>query len=203
MTLTSRLAAAQAPSPEAPPPPGSLWVYVTLPAIGRGARLEAFEASPSSDPDEDESWKRVCYAPCGIWVPSSTRLRIEGDFRASRPFSLPLRPAVRLEVDPARSGIRITGIVLMPIGGFFALVGAVIATADGRNTGEIQNLGRGFAVFGLATFGAGLAMLLIHNQTTVDIVDPAARPSASRATFGVPRMALGKGLWLSQDGLRF
>jgi hypothetical protein len=196
------------PMPAMAPPPGTQWVWVTLPSLDRNARIEAFEGQKSRDEDEDDAWRKLCVEPCAMWIPSGTRLRIDGDFRVSAPFVLPPRPSLRVAVDPARSGLRVTGIVFLPVFGTFAFIGGVLylASSDVSSSSggrEIRTLAGGFGLFGLAGVATGLALFLTNQRTTVDLLDPNAAPRASLLPRAVPRVAIGKGLWLSPEGIRF
>jgi len=204
-------AQAQVPPPPVPPPPGTEWVWVTLPSLDRNAAIEAFEGVKTADAGDDDAWRRVCTEPCGIWIPSGTRLRVNGDFRASAPLALPARPGgAHLAVEPVRSGLRVTGIVLMPVGGSFAFVGgalyltasAVDGTSSSRASRDIRALSGGIALFGLATLGTGLALFLTNQKTLVDLRSPGADgPLATQAAR--LRVPIGKNLWLSPEGIHF
>lgn len=201
------------PPPPMAPPPGTQWVWVTLPSLDRNAAVEAFEGIKSRDDDDDEAWRKLCTGPCGMWIPSGTRLRVSGDFRTSGAFALPPRPGgAHLAVDPARNGLRVTGIILLPVGGVIAGVGGIVYLAGsessryggGSGAREARQIGSAFGIFGLAALATGFALFLTNKNTSVDVRDPhAPGPNAQAPRLTLPRVAVAKDLWLSPEGMHF
>jgi hypothetical protein len=193
-----------------------MWVWVSLAQLDKGARIEAFEPrggrrDDDDDDDDDRLWRKLCVEPCGMWIPSGTRLRINGDFRVGSGFSLPARPSVRLDVNTASTGARVTGIVLMGVFAPVAFFGGIftLATLDTKYE-DAATASRAVFVVGLAGVGTGLALLLSNRATTVKFANPGAPASAGhrwapslRSAFQAPRVELGKGLSLSPAGLHF
>lgn len=138
-----------------------------------------------------------------MWITSGTRLRVNGDFRVSRPFSLPPQPSVRLRVSPSSSGVRALGFVLIGVSSPFLFIGSLLAVGDSNRAGETFLTG----LVGLAT---GLTLVLVTGSSSVRLSDPppvagAARGRApwSRTAVASPRVDLGRGLSLSPTGLHF
>lgn len=227
MTLVTGTAWSAEPPPPAPPstplPEGQTWVWVTFPASGRRARLEAYEGREKhgNEDDDEIAWRRLCDEPCAMFVPSRVRLRINGAFRASEPFMLPPWQAARLDFAPARSGLRALGLVLIPTGatvGVFATGGYFLAgafsesrgtpeenaaedksTADGKRSAVI------LAVAGFASLGVGLALFLMNRETTVDLRHPDAPLAGTALGTRGPHLGvqLSRSVWISPAGLHF
>lgn len=223
LVLTAATVGAQDAEPPRPPPPPpvvaapvavSPHVWVTLGSTGHEARLEGPKTStPVGDGDEsdDDRWTKVCDAPCGIWVPPNTKLRVNGDFRSSAPFVVPARPAVAITATPPDRGAKTGAIALTAASG--AALGLTLGLAfftnlqieeDRRSTSEkhaaerrttLLLLGTGVSAGGLIT---GLLLLRNVNKTTVELGGSQA-PNA-----GGPRtLPLARGLTVSPAGVHF
>jgi hypothetical protein len=191
-----------------------MWVWVSLPHLDQGARIEAFEPRAKSDDDDDDDdalWRKLCVEPCGMWIPSGTRLRVNGDFRVSSAFSVPAQPRLHLRVTPASSGARVGGIVLISVFSPFVVLGSLLtlATADSRSD-DATTASRAIFVVGLAGLGTGLVLLISNRATKVQFAAPTGATGprrfwapALRSAFVSPRVELGQGLSLSPEGLHF
>lgn len=185
------------PAPMATPQTTARLVRVELPAMDRHAKLEAYDPRAGGGDDDDESWRALCPSPCAVSVPVGTRLRVNGDFRESPAFLAQDRPTMRLVVEPARSGVRLTGILLAAGGGTVTMLSALLyGDLQSRPSHDSGNLTRGDAVglgvFGAAVMGVGIGLAAWHWKTRVSVV--------RSEVYGVP---LAKGVFWGPGGIRF
>lgn len=230
VVLFARTAWCAEPPPPAPPstalPEGQRWVWVTFAANGSGARLEAYEgrAKHGEEDDDEHGWRRVCNEPCGVFVPSGRRFRINGPFRVSAALTLPPWHAARLDIAPVRSGLRALGIVLTATGatvgvyagsaylfsGAFRIGGDAADTDEERASAaerraDARRVQGVVALSAFATFGVGLTLFFLHRKTTVDLRHPdAPLPGAALGLRGPSLgLQLSQTVWISPAGLHF
>lgn len=229
LALTVAVLAPHARAQGAPPPPAapatsptaapsttpavdvSSHVWLTLASTGEGGRIEAQQTAPPTSGDDDDRWTKVCDEPCGIWVPPHTKLRVNGDFRESAPFTLPPRPAVSISATPPHGPSKAGAIALTAASG--AVLGFTLAFAfltnvqieedhrtpsqkatDRRQT-TLLLAGSGVSLGGLVT---GLFLLRNINRTTVELHEA----TATNAT-GSVRLPLARGVTVSPSGVHF
>jgi ferric-dicitrate binding protein FerR (iron transport regulator) len=145
-----------------------------------------------------------------VWIPAGSRLRVNGSFRVSEPFSLPTAPAVRLAVAPSK---RTPGVVLLSVSGGFVFLACIVYAImtpgrpdeDARSPASLahrdaeERASRNTAIAFASAGGVGMiAGLIAVIRTPPTQVDP--QTSSTAASRGVP---LGHGLALSAVGLHF
>lgn len=195
--------------------------WVTLPNMGLEGQVEALGASskhlPEDNPEDDDgAWKPICVEPCGLWVRPGTRLRVNGKFGVSRPFTLPAGPRVHLAVNPGRYDMRRAGIIVMSASAFAPAVTGMWflvnhlgfpASNDEERRQDEARQAKALDVFkvGVLIGGIGIAtgatLLLTNIRTTV--TPQASGPAGAAAVSTPPRVSIGRGFWLSPSGVQF
>jgi hypothetical protein len=155
----------------------------------------------------DNSWARLCFAPCQRQVDPRPAYRIGGpSVLPSEPFYLPQKSQVALDAEVETKGGRAGWAVLTIGGGGLALVGtmvlltgALIEAAEDDLANDDDADGGTVMLVGGVMLGGGIAMgvvglvNLVGGESTVKVTDQ----------HGTPSVALGEGLELRPEGLVF
>lgn len=152
------------------------------------------ESRATSKRGGDDDWQFVCQLPCQRKLDPSLEYQISGLSAVdSNPFRLPTsRSQVRVDADVGSMPARVTGIVLMPVGGVgiaFGLGGALLSSMFGNEDG----LRLSAAIGGGGALVLATGVVLVASNATKVKIDPA----------GVPTLPLAKGVSLTPRGLTF
>jgi hypothetical protein len=158
---------------------------------GEDAELQARdESAPGAG-----KWTTICHAPCRARVPSSFAYRATGPGAPwSKKFSIgsDAWPLV-IHARPGSTAAKVTGVVLVPVGGMALLLGFAGTMTSGRAESE-RLVMTGLSLAGAALLTTGI-VLLVAGRTKVTL-DPMVRGTALS-------LPLGRGVTLSPAGLAF
>lgn len=157
------------------------------------------------------SWEPVCDLPCDRDLPSADIYRVSGEgFRTSHEFSLH-GSAMSVRVDPIDRGKRTVGLVLMPVGGVLAVMGAAlvvygvdpsgIAFRSNSRAADATAVTAGIATLGVGATAAVVGALLFfkNNNSRIEpgpLPDPRTRPPAWADSSPKAESVASPGTWL-------
>lgn len=183
--------------PADPPASGTRWVWLTLPRFSQPARVEAMRVSAEgrSEADQEAFWGKICDAPCALWVPAGSRLRVRGDFPPGRPFRVLSQRTVHLDVRPASDGYFVVGAALIPlsaIAGFAGYATIGISRWGGESGGSTAEAGVGVVLLSVVGLVTGIVLVARNWKTDTQQIDPT-----------VNGLSLARGLSFFATGLHF
>lgn len=170
---------------------GGRFREIVFDAGGGEAELQARdESGPRPTP-----WTTLCRAPCRARAPLSLAYSVAGPGapRSKRFWLGWEQEPLSIHARPGSKAKKITGFVLVPVGGVVLLLGFAAAFPAGVDDAQ-RRLGYGLSLGGAAALTAGV-LLIVTGRTKVK-----TEPASSGAAISLP---LGRGVALSPAGLTF
>jgi hypothetical protein len=158
---------------------------------GADAELQARDESTAGS----GKWTTICHAPCRARVPSSFAYRATGPGAPwSKKFSIGSDAwPLLIHTRPGSTAAKVTGTVLVPVGGVGLLLGFAGMMSSGRAESD-RLVFIGLGVAGAAVLTTGI-VLLVAGRTKVTL-----DPTFVGTAFSLP---LGRDVTLSPAGLTF
>jgi hypothetical protein len=179
--------------------------YFQIQAENPNARLLRWEPLPNGQgdwsDDDDPGWVDECALPCSKRLDPKQRYRIAGEgIVSSNAFRLnPMHRTLRADVG-TKAG-KVGGIVILSLGGATTVTGlsilmlsSFVRLVDSENSEakQLQLIGGMVTLGGIGAIVGGILMI-VGNRTKVNY-DTSYSPA---------RVGLGKGVWLSPQGIQF